>query len=259
MTGITKLVIVGDRGAMGSYFKGIFSSMEDMCVEGIDRPLTPGVLQSLSHAQMVLLCIPVSAISSFMTRLKRSLQSPKFVLVDICSVKVMPMKVMLEEYPGPVVGTHPLFGPSPSGEKSLRIAMVRGRGDGEFEEVKRLFSQAGFEPFECSATEHDRALAFIQALNFVTTLSYFAAFSGDSSLLKFITPSFCRRLSAAKKMLTQDCFLFEQLFEANPYSHEAVKRFRSFLNLASAGDIDLLVEKAWWWWQKGKEEGEGVP
>ncbi len=65
--------------------------------------------------------------------------------------------------------------------------------------VKQIFKSIGCNVFECSAKEHDQAMAFIQGLNFVTTLSYFAAFSDDESLLKFITPSFKRRIESAKK------------------------------------------------------------
>ncbi len=254
---IEQILIVGHKGAMGSYFMRTLSSVKGIEVLGVDKPLPSDFSRYLSKVQMVLLCVPLSALEGVMREMG-NLASQKFILVDISSVKVFPMKIMLNYYKGPVVGTHPLFGPSPKDHIPLRIAMVKGRGNQAFEDVRYIFKRAGFETFECSAQEHDHALAFIQALNFVTTLSYFAAFSEDPSLLKFITPSFSRRLNAAKKMLTQDSTLFQQLFETNPYSHEAVKRFRSFLNLASAGDLDLLVEKAWWWWRE-ENKGEGVP
>ncbi len=257
MKDIKRIVIVGHKGAMGSYFMKVFSAIEGTEVMGIDRPLESSSLSSVHGAHIVLLCIPVQALEIFMQEIREKVYGEDFILVDISSVKVLPMKTMLSYYKGPVVGTHPLFGPSPTKDMSLRIAMVRGRGDEEFIRVQKLFHKAGFDTFECTAQEHDQALAFIQGLNFVTTLSYFAAFSEDSSLLKFMTPSFKRRLNAAKKMLIQDASLFQQLFESNPYSHEAVKRFRSFLNLASAGDLDLLVQKAWWWWRQ-ENKGEGV-
>jgi prephenate dehydrogenase len=39
------------------------------------------------------------------------------------------------------------------------------------------------------------------------------------------------------------------MFEANPYSQDAVRHFRRFLNLAAAGDMDLLQDMAAWWWR----------
>ena len=61
---------------------------------------------------------------------------------------------------------------------------------------------------------------------------------------------FRRRLRAAEKMLTEDGTMFTGLFEANPYSHEAVRQYRKMLNVAAAGDIELLCRRAQWWWKK---------
>ena len=49
---------------------------------------------------------------------------------------------------------------------------------------------------------------------------------------------------------TEDGTMFTGLFEANPYSHEAVRQYRKMLNVAAAGDIELLCRRAQWWWKK---------
>jgi prephenate dehydrogenase len=251
---IDNVLVIGHKGAMGGYFWKKFRSL-DVKLNGIDQPIElSNIEDETKKADMIFLCVPAQAIKDVILTLNPFLKQDA-IMVDICSVKVMPMKVMLNNYKGPVVGTHPLFGPSPDPHFPLRVAMVKGRGEKEFYMVENFLKLAGFITFECTAEEHDSALAFIQGLNFVTTLSYFAAFSGDESIMKFITPSFKRRFDSAKKMLTEDAYLFQNLFESNPFSHEAVKRFRSFLNLASAGDLDLLIQKAWWWWRM-KIDGE---
>ena len=94
-------------------------------------------------------------------------------------------------------------------------------------------------------------MARIQNMNFITNLAYFALLAGQEDLLPFLTPSFRRRQNAARKMLTEDARLFSGLFEANPHSHEAVRQYRQMLNLAAAGDIDLLCRRAQWWWEDG--------
>ncbi len=255
---INNILIIGHKGAMGNYFFNKFKSIKNIEVRGIDRPLDGSKIRANSRdINMVLFCIPVQAMEEVIPQVVCHLR-PNTIIVDICSVKVIPMKTMLRHYPGPVIGTHPLFGPNPDPDFPLKIAMVRGRGEVEFNMVKEFFNSLGFLTFDCSAREHDQAMAFIQGLNFVTTLSYVAAVSEDETLVKFITPSFERRLKAAKKMITQDAYLFQTLFETNPYSHNAVKRFRSFLNLASAGELDLLIQKAWWWWEKGLKWEDGA-
>lgn len=255
---IKNILIVGNKGAMGSFFEKKFRSHGRFNLYGIDRPLDLSAVEDIfDDLHMALLCVPIHAIKEVVVKLKDRLNKDT-ILVDICSVKVLPMEAMLNNYLGPVVGTHPLFGPNPEPDHPLKVAIVKGRGDNELKMVKDIFISIGCDVFECTAKQHDRAMAFIQGLNFVTTLSYFAAFSGDESLLRFITPSFKRRIESAKKMLCEDFSLFQNLFESNPYSHEAVKKFRSYLNLASAGDLDLLVQKAWWWWKVDKNKG-GAP
>ena len=114
----------------------------------------------------------------------------------------------------------------------------------------------GFAPFDSGAEEHDRAAAYVQGLNFITTVAYFAAQAAGGEVQKYLTPSFTRRLTAAEKLITQDAALFTALFEANPYSHEAVRNYRNFLNIAAGGDVDLLVRRAeaWWTAKTGKKD-----
>ena len=109
-----------------------------------------------------------------------------------------------------------------------------------------------------AAGGHDRAAAFVQGLNFVTSVAYFAAQAAGGEVRKYLTPSFARRMVAAEKLITKDAALFEALFEANPYSHEAVRNFRSLLNIAAGGDVDLLVRRAEAWWAT-KTEGKDHP
>jgi prephenate dehydrogenase len=162
---------------------------------------------------------------------------------------------MLRSHSGPVVGTHPLFGPQPESQTELKVAVVPGRDDTACNRMHAFFRHLGFKPFATSAQTHDQAMAKIQSLNFVTTISYLAAVAQDQEVMDFITPSFQRRLQAAQKMLTEDGVLFQALFEANPYSQDAVRHFRRFLNLAAAGELDLLQDMAAWWWRNGSSGG----
>ena len=112
----------------------------------------------------------------------------------------------------------------------------------------------GFAPFPSTAEEHDKAAAYVQGLNFVTTVAYLAAQAAGGEVRKYLTPSFERRLVAAEKLITKDAALFTALFEANPHSHEAVRNYRNFLNIAAGGDIDLLVRRAEAWWTEKTEK-----
>ena len=243
---ICRCCVIGAGGRMGGLF---VSRLQQAGLEttGLDQPLEAHLLAEMLPAQdLVLLAVPAPAMEEVLVKCAPHCR-PDAVLMDICSVKVQPLRAMLQHHPGPVVGTHPLFGQDPGDEP--RVAVVRGRDESAMRMVARLLQDLGFQTFATTAEIHDRAMAAIQGLNFVTTAAYLAALAGDEGLRDFLTPSFERRLEAARKMLTEDAALFADLFEANPYSQDAVRQFRSHLNIAAGGDVDVLAQRAGWWWR----------
>jgi chorismate mutase / prephenate dehydrogenase len=258
---IRRVAVLGGRGQMGALFvrRTVEIGLEARCLDTADQPLTQDVLRrGVRGADLVLLAVPLPAMDAVAHQVAAVLESPQ-ILADVASVKVRPMASMLEAYPGEVVGTHPLFGPET--HQGGRVALVPGRptaeetGGAESEAcaaVRGWFEAMDFEVFATTAEEHDNAMAMIQGLNFVTTVSYLATLARQEETLKFLTPSFQRRLDAAHKLLTQDAELFMALFDANPFSQDAVRRYRNFLHVAAGGDMDLLVQRAGWWWE-GRE------
>jgi prephenate dehydrogenase len=83
---------------------------------------------------------------------------------------------------------------------------------------------------------------------------YFAMTAEDPSLLRYVTPSFLRRMNAARKQLLEDGPLFTWMFEANPHSQQMVRSYRNMLGLAAAGDTELILSRARWWWKDGEEK-----
>ena len=157
------------------------------------------------------------------------------------------------------MGTHPLFGPNPAEGEALPVAVIPGAHAQETHvtTVEHIFTDIQCQVFRCSAATHDEAMAAIQGINVISSVAYFATLAQRKDLLPFLTPSFRRRQESARKLLTEDAPLFEGLFAANPYSHELVRQYRSFLNIAAAGDIELLAQRAAWWWpdsEGGKEK-----
>lgn len=246
-----KTVLVGARGRMGAMLRarGLEAGLH---VSGADLPLTPDILApACENADLALICVPAAVFEATLAKICPYLP-PGAVLADITSVKEQPLRQMEQAWPGPVVGTHPLFGPKPDPGADLPVAVTPGRKATEehLAVAEGFFTALGCRIFRTTAQKHDQAMARIQGMNFITSLAYFALLAGEDDLLPYLTPSFDRRRAAARKMLTEDAQLFAGLFEANPHSHEAVRQYRQMLNLAAAGDIDLLCERAQWWWRE---------
>lgn len=252
---MTAIAVIGARGGMGRLFVARFRAA-GFDVREIGRPYGD-VERLLGGVDAVMISVPVYATGEAAALAARHVAS-RAVLFDVGSVKVEPMRAMAGAYRGPVVGTHPLFGPAPGPDDPCRVAVVEGgKWEREAGVVHGLMERIGFAPFWTTAEEHDRAMAYIQGLNFVTTVAYLAARAGEGGIDKFVTPSFKRRLDASRKLVTEDAELFSALFEANPYSQDVVRSYRNFLSVAAGGDVDLLVQRAgkWFLGQEVKKDG----
>ena len=99
-------------------------------VAGLDLPLTDEVFaEALPGADAVFLCIPAGAMAEVLPHLVPHLDGRQ-ILADITSVKMQPLGQMERAYAGPVVGTHPLFGPKPQPSDLPRLHYAGRCGDG---------------------------------------------------------------------------------------------------------------------------------
>ncbi|MDD6180842.1 MAG: prephenate dehydrogenase [Desulfovibrionaceae bacterium] len=245
------VAVVGSHGRMGGMLMRRLAG-PGRSLHGVDLPLTPDVVRAaVADADVVLFCVPAAAMRDVVALCVPHLR-PGTVLADIVSVKAQPLAVMESLWDGPCVGTHPLFGPAPAPDLELRVCITPGSRAAEAHValVESLFTGMGARCFRASAEEHDRAVGLIQGMNFITSLAYFAMLADHDELTPFITPSFLRRQEASRKLLTEDGALFTWLFEANPYAHESVRRYRQLLNVAAGGDIELLLGRARRWLEK---------
>ena len=244
---LQKVAVFGSRGKMGAFFMDRFLSI-GFDVYGFDLPMDINLLrEAIPKVDLVLLAVPIPAMDSCLGAIA-NLLSPKTILADLCSVKMLPVEKMLRSFSGPVVGTHPLFGPVP-GDAELRVAICPARNPEAAESLEDVLGMCGMTCFRTDPEQHDQAMAYIQGLNYVSTLSYFCAHDLDDSLKQFVTPSFERRMTAAKKMLVEDGKLFGTLCETNPLMSSTIRRYLKVLGLAAAGDFDLLRDKALSWWE----------
>ncbi len=257
------IVIIGATGRMGALFMRAFTEISitaHIDVRGVDLPFAPEeVATACAEANVAIFCVPAAFLPATLKTITPHLPT-HCIVTDITSVKIQPMEQMERAWTGAVVGTHPLFGPSAllntpivaesNTPQDLPVAIVAGQKSTEKDValIENLFIALCCRVFLCTAEEHDKAMAAIQNLNFISSLAYFATLADREELLPFLTPSFQRRRVAAQKMLTEDAELFAGLFAANPHSHDLVRRYRAFLNIAAGGDIELLTAKADCWW-----------
>lgn len=264
--------IIGSNGRMGAM---LAEKLKDKVKNLYELDLRKGqtslhkddIEKTIPDANIVMLCVPISALESALKDIVPKINKAG-ILTDITSVKIQPMKLMQKYYDGPIVGSHPLFGPdlpvqqTDEDEKykpqtglenrfiqqqlksEKKVAVVPGPNakPEDTELVENIFKVMGYKTFKTTAQTHDNAIAIIQALNFVSNLAYFATAADMPDLDKFITPSFRRRLYAAHTMLNDDAELFTNIARSTPQLRTAINSYIEALQKAATLETNSISE-----------------
>ncbi|MBI3588066.1 prephenate dehydrogenase [Candidatus Micrarchaeota archaeon] len=187
-------------------------------------------------SDVVLLCVPSSAMETVLLQIAQ-LVKPGALVVDACSVKVLPCRLMERILPSEVevIGAHPLFGPQSASEglDGLRVVLCAVRTT-RLEEVKNSLLAIGLQPLVMSAEEHDREMARTQAI------AHFAL----KAMARIIPEKPAVRLRSVQKileaigMVNDDSLdLFNDMQNLNLFAKTERKRF-----LRELGKIESELE-----------------
>lgn len=165
-----KIGIIG-FGRLGALLTRHFAGEHEILVydtRRLDRAIRklgaqPAPLDRVCRQEVIVPCVPIARFEPVLRRIRGLLRADA-LLVDVCSVKEHPVRVMKRLLPRSVeiLATHPNFGPD-SAADSLRgrqIAVSRIRiGAARYARVKRAFERKGLQLVEMSPREHDRRMA----------------------------------------------------------------------------------------------------
>lgn len=138
----------------------------DFSAEAAHLGIRWGSLEDAAVCQIVVVAVPVGSMRETFLALAPHLQ-PGALVVDVGSVKMLPVQWMLETLPSSVdiVATHPLFGPQSArnGLTGQRLVICPVRGE-RTSAVVRLAKDLGLTPNVTTPEEHDLEMAYVQAL-----------------------------------------------------------------------------------------------
>jgi prephenate dehydrogenase len=220
--------VVGGKGKMGSW---LCSKLEEVGLKVMVSDKKGGKdFHTLARdCQIIILSLPFQSLRTVMEEMSPFMTKDS-LLMDMGSIKEQPLKIMLELNPGPVVGTHPLFGPESFNSWDLKVILCPGRGENAIVLATALWKQLGCETFVLSAEEHDRIMGIAQGVFHFTSivmakLLYDAAPKDRSALNKASTANFQKALERIKSILSQPFWLFGDILIENRYSFLWIKRF----------------------------------
>lgn len=223
------VLIVGGKGGMGKYYadwfkksgyktrilgSGDWDNVESLC-NGID---------------LALISVPIDKTSPVIDNISKYLPE-RAILADLTSIKKAPMQVMMESHNGPVLGTHPLFGPTTSTMDKQIIVITPGRDPEACKWFIDQLSEWGAIIVESDEDEHDRIMAVVQALRHFATFS-FGKFLFEQKIdlfrsLEFSSPIYRLELGMVGRLFAQDPDLYSGIIFASPERRSILKSYIS--------------------------------
>ena len=244
-----KVLIVGGAGEMGEYFRRYFSQA-GYYVALLGRHDWDRVDELCRDVQLAILSVPIDTTPELAKKLGPHLPAD-CVLTDLTSIKAAPLKAMLEAHSGPVVGLHPLFGPTPSTMDKQIVVVTPGRDPEACQWVIDQFVAWGTVLVHATPEEHDEIMGLVQ------TLRHFATFAFGQFLarrrtdihrtLDFSSPIYRLELGMVGRLFAQDASLYSEIIFASPERMELLKEYIESVNgnleMIEKGDKDLFKQE----------------
>ncbi len=241
-----KVLIVGGYGGMGGYFKRYFSQAGYQ-VRILGRQDWGSVDKLCQGLDLAIISVPIDITSDIATKLGPHL--PKnCVLTDLTSIKVSPLKDMLKAHQGPVIGLHPLFGPTTSTLDKQIVVVTPGRYFSECAWLVEQFTAWGTITVKTTPEEHDEVMAIVQSLRHFATFAFGQFLTrrrvNIRRTLEFSSPIYRLEMGMVGRLFAQDPSLYSEIIFASPERLELLKDYlksiESNMEMIEKGDKDLF-------------------
>jgi chorismate mutase / prephenate dehydrogenase len=243
-----RVLIVGGTRGMGRYFHDWFNK-SGYEVRSMGSKDWANIESLCRDIELAIMSVPIDSTESVINRIAPYLPF-QCILADLTSIKERPMQVMLEAHKGPVVGLHPLFGPTTSSMDKQIIAATPGRDAQACKWLIDQLSAWGAVVVQAEPKEHDNAMAIVQALRHFATF-IFGRFLYRRKVdlfrtLEFSSPIYRLELGMVGRLFAQDPALYSEIIFASPERRALIKDY-----IASMTESLDMVE------QGNKEEFNG--
>ena len=194
-------------------------------------------LEDALQNETIFIAVPIRDFENLVKEISKKISSGKTV-IDVCSVKVFPKKVMLDNLSNEtdIIATHPLFGPDSLKDSGSVMTMESVRNTfGRYDFWKNYFESQNILIEEISAEEHDMMAARSQGL------THFVGRVIDdfgTNQTRIDTEGY----KALHKLVNQTCNdtweLFEDIQNFNPFTEKMISELNE-----SFEKISEIIEK----------------
>ena len=234
-------------GRFGSLWAELLGRSFPVCgyTRTADRPTPPGVRRvgedEVLSQDVLFLCVAISSLEEILQKARARIP-PNTLVMDTCSVKSYPVRLMEQHLSGTVgiLGTHPMFGPDSArnGIQGLPMILCPCRVAPRLvDQWRSYFLSIGLSVTLMTPEEHDREAAFTQGVT-----HYIGRVLGDLGVRRSAigTMGFNKLLEIVEQTCNDPWQLFLDLQRYNPYTGEMRTRLaKSLQSILSAIDGTL--------------------
>lgn len=151
-------------GRFGKILERLLASNFDISI--YDTRLKETSLTKVLNARTLFIATPIHTFESVIQLLASKLK-PGTTIIDVCSVKSYPVKIMEKYLPDTIdiIATHPMFGPdSIDSKERLNFVMHKVRDQQNTYTTWKAFFAKNFNIVELTPDEHDRLAANSQSV-----------------------------------------------------------------------------------------------
>ena len=239
-----RVAIIGGSGEMGRWFASFLSKEgKEVVISGrsesklLEAKRQLGVevassVEAVKSADAVLLSVPIESFEEVVKEISPYIQ-PEQVVIDITSVKVLPVSAMHKHLKtGLVLGAHPLFGPGAKGVANQNFVLTP-TNDKErtlAQKIREYLETRGGRVSLMTPEEHDEKMTIILGLShFIAIVSADTLLSSD----KLEQPGEISGITY-KVLLT----LVESVISENPELYASLQ-----MNLSKVTEIEELFQR----------------
>lgn len=243
------VLLVGGKGGMGRYFESCFLRA-GYRVRILDKENWTDVRSLCDGIDLAMIGVPIDVSCQVIETLGPFLPA-KAVLCDITSIKEQPLEAMLKAHAGPVIGLHPLFGPTTSSLDKQIIVSTPGRDNAACQWVLDQFATWGSVVVRSDAREHDDIMGIVQSLRHFATFAFGQFLKRRqislSRTLEFSSPIYRLELGMVGRLFAQDSSLYSEIIFASKQRRELLKDYLASLcenlEMLEKGDKQLFQKE----------------
>ena len=258
-----KIAVIG-AGKMGLWFAKFFQSkgydvtVADRKKEKIANlkkelsvKTTTDFKEAVTNVDQILICVSINALEEVVKTIAPVLHKGQ-VVMDICSIKESPVKLMHENIKTALVlGTHPVFGPGSNGVKhKAYILTPTNPAEEKFaEEFKKSLEQEEAHVFVMSPKKHDELMSVVLGLpHFIGLVACETLLEQrdfpETKKVAGTTYRMLFTLAEATALETPDLFasLQTSLPDLGRMEDKFMAKAQEWMNLIKSKDLDSIVK-----------------